>query len=259
VARYLNEKKIKALKYLAEDPVINNFILNDINFLEYDKTPIWEIYDKSGKIEGVIFKYGDIFIPYFKDNSLNTDKILKIINRYKSKNQNIFGKEEIMKKIEAHLEFKGFKLIYFCVLKSKDRLDAVKEHVKIARPNDGEKIYNTLLRITEFQNTIPKVDEIKERLEDGTSRIFFLEKDNKVVSLAQSTSESPTSAKIIGVATLNGYRGKGYASQCMSELAKNLLDEGKIPRLFYHNLKAGRIYHRLGFKTIGKWKRLYRV
>ncbi len=254
--RNLKENEKRSLKYLSEDPVINNFILNDI-----DKTSIkiWEIYGNSKNIEGVILKYGDIFIPYFKDTNLNTDKILKVINRYKNQNQNIFGTEDIIKKIENFLEFKRVKLIYFCVLKSKKRLDPVREQVKIAKPNDSEKISNALLRIKEFHNTIPKVNEIKERLENGTSRIYFLEKDNKIVSLAQSIAESPTSAKIIGVATLDEYRGKGYASQCMSELAKNLLDEGKIPRLFYHNLKAGSIYHRLGFETIGKWKRLYRV
>ncbi|MDO9065822.1 MAG: GNAT family N-acetyltransferase, partial [Chloroflexota bacterium] len=49
---------------------------------------------------------------------------------------------------------------------------------------------------------------------------------------------------------------RGYASAVVSSLCADLLARGKTPHLFYRedNDAAGRIYRRLGFGPVGRWK-----
>jgi hypothetical protein len=93
-------------------------------------------------------------------------------------------------------------------------------------------------------------------LEDGSTRRYIAEDGDKIICTAASTAESSDMAMIIGVATHKDYRNRGLASAVVSKLCSDLLSEGKTPCLFYDNPNAGKIYNRLGFKVIGKWKML---
>lgn len=98
------------------------------------------------------------------------------------------------------------------------------------------------------------MDRIEHKIKTKTGRIYYIENDNgEIVSIAQTTAENSKSAMVVGVATLEGYRGLGYMSKCLSTLCKDVTAEGKTLCLFYDNPMAGRIYHRLGFKTIDNW------
>ena len=58
---------------------------------------------------------------------------------------------------------------------------------------------------------------------------------------------------IVGVGTHPNYRNQGYATKCIVKICKELLDEQKIPCLFYDNEEAAKIYKKLGFQELGKW------
>lgn len=74
-----------------------------------------------------------------------------------------------------------------------------------------------------------------------------------MVSMASTTAENTFSAMVVGVATLESYKKKGYATACMVKLCDQLLSEGKELCLFYDNPEAGAIYKRIGFEDIGFW------
>ena len=44
-----------------------------------------------------------------------------------------------------------------------------------------------------------------------------------------------------------------------TEHKEELLDENKIPCLFYDNEKAGCIYNKLGFRQLGNWSIYYKI
>ena len=59
---------------------------------------------------------------------------------------------------------------------------------------------------------------------------------------------------VVGVATREGYRQNGYATQVVNALCKESFDSGlSFLCLFYDNPKAGEIYRKIGFKEIGRW------
>jgi predicted GNAT family acetyltransferase len=58
---------------------------------------------------------------------------------------------------------------------------------------------------------------------------------------------------VVSVATMMVHRGKGLMCMCLSRLCQDVLAEGKSLCLFYDNPEAGKVYHRLGFKSIDNW------
>ena len=76
--------------------------------------------------------------------------------------------------------------------------------------------------------------------------------------MAKSTGENRSSAMIVGVGTHPNYRNLGLATKCVVKICCELLEENKIPCLFYDNEKAGYIYDKLGFKQLGSWSIHYK-
>ena len=76
---------------------------------------------------------------------------------------------------------------------------------------------------------------------------------------------SPWLAALLGgavigaVATLPDYRGRGYASACVSTLAASLQKEGRRIYLSPKNAGAQRLYAGLGFVPCGEWGTLQRL
>lgn len=66
--------------------------------------------------------------------------------------------------------------------------------------------------------------------------------------------ENSESAMIVGVATAEGHRGKGYASAVVEALCRDCFERGKkYLCLFYDNPVASRIYNRIGFQELGEY------
>ena len=91
-----------------------------------------------------------------------------------------------------------------------------------------------------------------------SGRGYYIEENKKVVSMAKSTSENSTHAMVVGVGTHPMYRKKGYATKCVVKLCNSLLNDKKIPCLFYDNEEAGKIYKKIGFKELGQWVNYYK-
>ncbi|MBY6051854.1 GNAT family N-acetyltransferase [Cytobacillus firmus] len=122
-----------------------------------------------------------------------------------------------------------------------------------AVPEDAEQLVELLNSIPEFSDSAITVERKRRVLKDGSSRSFFIKEDGKMVSTASTTAENSLSAMVVGVATDSEFKKKGYATQCMVKLCRQLLSENKELCLFYDNPAAGTIYKRIGFEDIGFW------
>lgn len=104
-----------------------------------------------------------------------------------------------------------------------------------------------------FEN-YSKKSVMAEKLRTGRGRGVVIRENGEIISVAQSDFEMRGSALIVGVATKQGYKNKGLATQCLESLCKELMKEGKKLFLQYDNKDAGRIYERLGFVPIDQIK-----
>ena len=114
-----------------------------------------------------------------------------------------------------------------------------------------------------FPGELPAFDawyaDVHHRLRHGLCRLAAVETDGGVAACAMTTAECAGGAVIGAVATLPDYRGRGYASACVSTLAASLQKEGRRIYLSPKNAGAQRLYAGLGFVPCGEWGTLQRL
>ena len=60
------------------------FLLGDIELFGFDKDfqEVWGSFDEQGVMDGVLLRYRDNFIPYFKDENFDDSGFKQIIKDY---------------------------------------------------------------------------------------------------------------------------------------------------------------------------------
>jgi len=95
---------------------------------------------------------------------------------------------------------------------------------------------------------------LRRSIETGTGRFYYIEnEEGSIVSTAGTSAENQYAAMVISVATNKDYRRQGMAVNCISSLCTDVLKDCGSICLFYDNPEAGKIYHGIGFETIGSW------
>lgn len=257
IRKLVEADRNSVLEYLSDEPSINLFLIGDIETAGFDTDyqTVWGEFDDNDNYNGVLLKYNENFIPYTKDDDFDLSSFRDIILNNQSETM-VSGKESILKRLKEILPHSKYRSTYFCELTSVSELKSPTSNpiINVATTEDAERIYDLVNNIDEFDPISNHIDRIKNKIETGAGRVYYIEDDNgKMISLAQTTAENSKSAMIVGVATLKDYRGKGLVSQCLSKLCIDVMDSNKTLCLFYDNPDAGKIYHRLGFKTIDNW------
>lgn len=244
-------------QFLKTKPAENLFIIGDIEAFGYEQPfqKVWGEFTETGELIAVLLKYEENYIP-FSLGTFNAQKFAEIIDS-DSDFSMMSGLKEVTEKVEPYLKrhLKRKRQTYYakCSKLNSTATAINSSDVKQALPEDAEAIVELLKEVPEFSDSILTVESKRRGLERGVSRTFFIVEDGKMVSSASTTAENTLSAMVVGVATLEKYKRKGYASQCMIKLCDLLLSEGKELCLFYDNPEAGVIYKRIGFEDIGFW------
>ena len=131
--------------------------------------------------------------------------------------------------------------------------------LRMLGPQDAQAVIGLEVQIDEFADSFrgvdreEKVEECRENLTRG-GHAFGVYDGDRLVALAETTAENSVSAMVVGVATLPGWRGRGFARACVYAAAAHSFAAGRrYLCLFYDNPAAGRIYHALGFADVGRF------
>lgn len=113
-----------------------------------------------------------------------------------------------------------------------------------------------------FPGSMPPFDvwyaDVHHRLRRGLCRLAAVMTKDGAAACAMTTAECRGGGVIGAVATLPAYRGRGYASACVSNLAASLQGEGRRVYLSPKNDRARQLYAGLGFSVCGEWSTLKR-
>ena len=243
------------LNYLAKESAFNLFIIGDIeNFgYETDFQKLWgEIDLESGLFKAVLLKYYKSFIFYCTEEA-DFEGFARIIKEYGY--EVLSGKKESIDKLEPYFEKFQKRATYFAEL-TEIQNEHLIESVEKANLTNVDEIIKLGDNIEEFSDIPSNREALIKSLDNGSSRIYFVRREGKIVSMAQTTAENSKSAMIIGVCTHKNYRKQGLVSHCLKKLCADVVDEGKTLCLFYDNPEAGKIYLNMGFKDIGFWTML---
>ncbi|MFW5865192.1 MAG: GNAT family N-acetyltransferase [Candidatus Izemoplasmataceae bacterium] len=247
--------KISLLDFLYQEAAYNIFPIGDIETFGFDIDfqRVYGEFDDEGNYLSILLRYKEHAVYYASETRFNVNYV-EIFNN--DPFDFISGKSELMNLLDPYLvDFKATKM-YFCEAdeaKKVKKIDAIKE---VNDETSLSKLYDLLMEIDEFHYRKKSREEfIKDKLNAlKMGHIFAYEQDDLLVSTASTTATTSKNAMVISVATLNNYRKKGYASLLLEKLMDYYINDlGKHLCLFYDNPEAGRIYHRLGFKSLGDW------
>jgi uncharacterized protein len=241
------------LNYVKQEPAINLFIIGDIEQygLNQEFQEVYLQYNANHQITSCLLRYYTSVVFYSHTKAFQVDEIINILKTLKF--DRLSGKKECLDLLVPHLEqILKIEDCFFCECPHGNQLVKPEVHIKQAGLSDLPKLYECL-KHTDFHIT-NYIESNTRKLEQKSGRIYYVENnDNEVISTAGTSIETSVSAMIGGVTTLHTHRNQGLASQIVSQLASDLLSEGKTPCLFYFNQAAGSIYHRIGFQDIGLW------
>ncbi|BCB05353.1 GNAT family N-acetyltransferase [Bacillus sp. KH172YL63] len=255
--RQLTEKDHELCQRLIhQQPAENLFIIGDIEAFGYEQDfqKIWGDFDDEENLRGVLLKYRENFIP-FAVGEFDAEGFASIING--TEDYGIMsGLKRVVSEVEPFLtrSIKSKRHMHYAKCDSTSMMShSPLPHVKEADLTDIPRLVALLNSIPEFSGGDFTVEKRKHSMEAGVSRSYYVEKDGMFVSSASTTAENSLSAMIVAVCTHPEYKKQGYATDCMTKLCRDVLEEGKELCLFYDNPEAGKIYKRIGFKDIGYW------
>jgi uncharacterized protein len=243
-------------RLIQKQPAENLFIIGDIEAFGYEQDfqTIWGDFDENENLRGILLKYRENFIPY-SSGEFDAEGFANIINRCDDF-KIMSGLKAVTSKVEPFLtrEFHSKRQMYYAKLDNRDSLSNDElTHVKKASLEELPKLVELLRSIPEFTGGEFTVENRKHSMEKGVSRSYYIEEEGRFASSASTTAENSMSAMIVAVCTHSNYKKKGYATECMTKLCRDVLEEGKELCLFYDNPEAGRIYKHIGFEDIGFW------
>lgn len=253
------------LRYLRAEPEVNLFIVGDILTLGIS-SDISDLFIQGPPrgIEGVLFRWRTSLLPYAHDPSADLSPLAGQANRFLAQPGEwmLSGKQAVVRAVEARLRRRpDHAQDHFLCVCRKLTLEVPLPQLPLVRPAtgaDAPAINALLARIEEFHSPRLTDAELRAEIAGGRRRIALVRDpaDHRLLSMASAVAETGDAAMIIAVATDPEFRGRGYASACVARLVKGLNRRGRSACLFYNNPVAGRIYQRLGFREIGRWRML---
>jgi predicted GNAT family acetyltransferase len=254
----------RILAYIAHEPEVNLFIYGDIENYGVDNGPvsIYAFEDENGEWDSILLKYFDCFIPYSQRDDFDAERLAAFLRPMRA--DIVSGKAEVVEKLSPYFPELTVRASYMCRCDeiTKDALAPLPAGAELRRLGaaDVDDVASLLMRIREFKTSWGDAEAAKKsaermRIELGHGSIHYgLYENGVLVSTAHTTAANSQNAMVVGVATREGYRARGYASAVVAELCRANFAEGKrFLCLFYNNPDAGRIYRRIGFKEIGRY------
>lgn len=262
-AKLTEKDKEKVLAYVAKEPEYNIFIYGDLYNLGVNKEPVSTFAFMDGeKYDSIILKYFDNYVFYSDRENYDAKAVAKFLNGKKI--TCISGKYDVVAKLAPYLSELSLKETYLSSCEKVVYEYSLPADVTVKRllPENAADIVSVFSKVTEFAESqkgeeADRIEELAFGIEKNGDIGYGIFKDGEMISVAKTTAENDISAMVVGVATLEEYRKKGYASAMVARVCEESLKLGKkFICLFYDNPEAGKIYRKIGFKEIGKYAML---
>ena len=243
------------LSFLRQDPANNIFLIGNVATFGVRGRSIafWGAF-RQANLAGVAMLFGESACFYAPERACLDQLLPKV-----SLAQNLSGERGLMEDVVSRLPAQ--RLVwstneFFCRLEAGTFRPCDTAGVRPAVAGDLGLMTDLYVQSDAFsQLSRGQVSEQIER-QLASARYHVLLNGDEIVCAAAAVAETEETAMIVSVLTAPAARNRGHAGAVVSCLCADLLARGKTPHLFYRedNAAAGRVYRRLGFGTIGRWK-----
>lgn len=248
-----------AMAYALLEPEFNLFLIGDLENYGMESENV-SVYTADSWTEGtlpyLILDYRNNFLFYSHNSTYSKVEVADFLSG--SQMRNLSGKRELIEPLIPFL--KGLELVptYLARLNRPAIPADPSFPARRLMPDDIESICALLKQIDEFFTLRSKTEEEnrKDILNSMTNegRMYGVFENGRLAAVAGTSAENSMSAMVVSVATLPAYRGRGYATQLVTRLCRDCLNDGmKFLCLFYDNPEAGVIYRKIGFKELGQY------
>lgn len=242
------------LDFLENDPITNLFVIADIERYGFDSLDqdVWAYTNDLDEIKGLLLRYKDIAIPVHGKEFLGFDTFLPLLQSLNEINV-ISGEKLAIEQYEIYFpELEQIETILsVCeeLIESPKKMHLVEKLVRADIP-----AYLSWQKAC-FETVSESELVLTEMLDNEDVLIHIIKNDrNEIISSGRISAESSKAAMITRIGTVKSEESKGYATMITTSLTRYCLDNAKVACLFYHNSKAGCVYHRLGYQdTTKKW------
>jgi len=220
-----DDVKLIALRTPPHDIIIS--YVDDLNFIE---VLVEELLKRNEKLPGVLS---------FKEAA---DKFATLWCEKNSLKPNLYRKERIYKLEKVSKDTIGTKK--FSV--------ASKTHQTIVLKWAEEMLKEALVDTTE-EDIERMTNNLKNEFEENKSKMFLLFDNNEPVSMVREAGRTPNCNFINLVYTPPSLRRKGYATECVAKLSKQLLEEGNKYCFLFTDLSnptSNNIYQKIGYRPV---------
>ena len=247
------------LNFLSQDPVANTFLIADIEQYGF-YTPFQQVWLQweQDKPAVVYLRFYQNLLIYGKGCLPDETFVNKIIQNYDI--MVIMGRRSDMAGILEWGVNSGWQAQHKKLLSlGKNQTLAAPMHgMKIAGPEDADRIYAFLQQIEGFGAMYASKEMLVHRLESKDGLHLILETDGHILAHANSTVATRHTVMLGGVATRADVRGKGFSSAIVSELCR-LVQARRLQPCVYSNAQPGHdLFMRLGFVLQDYWDTLER-
>jgi len=208
----------------------HDLLISYMDNLDTIEVLVEELIKRNEKIPGVLS---------FKEAA---DKFAELWCEKNSLKPNLFRKERIYKLVEVSKDTIGKR--QFSV--------ASKTHQSIVLKWAGEMMKEAIADVTE-DDIEQTTNQLRKEFEENKSKMFLLFDNNEPVSMVRKAGKTPNGNFVNFVYTPPSLRRKGYATECVAKLSKQLLEEGNKYCFLFTDLSnptSNSIYQKIGYKPV---------
>lgn len=255
------EDREEILAYVGKEPEMNLFFIGDIeNFGVENETVNIYLHEERNRWDFLILRFHRYFLLYSQYEDYNAGEAIAFFEGQQP--DCISGKTVLLDRIASAFPQWTVQSTYM------SRCDRVEGSfsgsgelaVRRLEQGDAAEAIDLLTEIQEFSKTFKReereeqIRRMEEEMVRGSKAVMGGFLNGRMIATASTSAEHSESAMIVGVATAEEHRGKGYASAVVEALCRDCFERGKkYLCLFYDNPVAGRIYNRIGFQELGEY------
>ncbi|MCM1118061.1 MAG: GNAT family N-acetyltransferase [bacterium] len=255
------EDREQILAYVGKEPEMNLFFIGDIeSFGVENETVNIYLHEERDRWDFLILRFHRYFLLYSQYEDYNAGEAIAFFEGQQP--DCISGKTVLLDRIAPAFPQWAVQSTYMSRCDRVDGSFSGSGELVIRRleQRDVVEAIDLLTEIQEFSKTFKReereeqIRRMEEEMARGSKAAVGGFLNGRMIATASTSAENSESAMIVGVATAEGHRGKGYASAVVGALCRDCFERGKkYLCLFYDNPVAGRIYNRIGFQELGEY------
>lgn len=244
-------------RFLGDLEPYSTFIVADIEAHGFS-APFQAVHhhlDASGNVDAVVLRFFEILLVATSPAFDSFDEIAELVGPQIDR---LMGHPRDVQGILTELSARGteperLELQTFWVLADPAQLSPPSDTTITLGLEDVDDAHEFLMSIPSFKRIYGDKDMIAERLKTGSGTHLARRSGGRIVAHVNTAAKTERYTMIGGLAVDPNFRGRGLATQILSDVSRLTLAAGATPCLFSTHTGEDSLFSNIGMHRIGQW------